>query len=490
MSERVVAAYRWRWVALAALLLAEAMNLLDSTIVQVATPAIRADLGGSAADMQWFSTAYTLPFALLLITGGRLGDIAGRRRVFRIGVTGFLGASVACALAPSVGMLIGFRVVQGAAAAAVIPQTIGLIRAMFDGEESDGEEMSKALGSIGPVMGLAAVCGPVLGGVLTHADLFGSSWRAAFLVNVPLSAAVLAVAPLLIEDHAPARPSLDPIGTALAMLGTALIVYPLIGADTAHLPMGTWGAIGLGLAVIAGFGLHQRRSAGLGRSSLVETSLFAHRAFPAALVTSTLFFAVTTGLMFVVVLHLQLGLGTDVRTAGLTMVPWSVGLAVSSWVAGAYLVPRHGRRVMFAGLATLAIGVLAAVAVYHAAGSTGYPTPLLGALGVAGLGVGMFTPSFFTTALKPLRPQEIGSAAGLLNAVQQLGATLGVAVLGSVYFDGVRSGSPGSAVQVTFWVAGGLLVASFLSTLLMTTVNPRLQDHPSGSKEALLDLDS
>lgn len=494
MSERVAAAYRWRWVALAALLLAEAMNLLDSTIVQVATPAIRADLGGSASDMQWFSTAYTLPFALLLITGGRLGDIAGRRRVFRIGVTGFLSASVACALAPSVGMLIGFRAMQGAAAAAVIPQTIGLIRAMFIGEESDregsdGEEMSKALGSIGPVMGLAAVCGPVLGGVLTHADLFGSSWRAAFLVNVPLCVAVLAVAPILIEDHAPARPSLDPIGTALAMLGTALIVYPLIGADTAHLSVGTWSAIGLGLAVVAGFGLHQRRGARLGRSSLVETSLFAHRAFPAALVTSALFFAVTTGLMFVVVLHLQLGLGTDVRTAGLTMVPWSVCLAVSSWVAGAYLVPRYGRRVMFVGLATLALGVLAAVAVYHAAGSTAYPTPLLGALGVAGLGVGMFTPAFFTTALKPLKPQEVGSAAGLLNAVQQLGATLGVAVLGSVYFDGSRSGSPGSAVQVTFWVAGGLLVASFLSTVLMKTVSSRLQDHPSESKKALLNLD-
>ena len=485
MSERVAAAYRWRWVALAALLLAEAMNLLDSTIVQVATPAIRADLGGSASDMQWFSTAYTLPFALLLITGGRLGDIAGRRRVFRIGVIGFLSGSVACALAPSAGALIGCRVMQGAAAAVIIPQTIGLIRAMFD-----GAEMSKALGSIGPTMGLAAVCGPVLGGVLTHADLFGSSWRAAFLVNVPLCAAVLAIAPILIEDHAPKRPSLDPTGTALATLGTALIVYPLIGADTAHLSMGTWGAIGLGLAVVAGFGLHQRHSARLGRSSLVETSLFAHRAFPAALVTSTLFFAVTTGLMFVVVLHLQLGLGTDVRTAGLTMAPWSVCLAVSSWVAGAYLVPRYGRWVMFAGLATLTLGVLAAIAAYHAAGPTAYPTPLLGALGIAGLGVGMFTPSFFTTALKPLKPQEVGSAAGLLNAVQQLGSTLGVAVLGSVYFDGSRSGSPGSAVQVTFWVAGGLLVASFLSTLLMTTVNPRLQDHHPGGKEALLHLDS
>jgi MFS family permease len=142
----------------AALLVAEAMNLLDSTIVQVAGPAIHADLGGPVSYIQWFSAAYTLAFALLLITGGRLGDIAGRRRVFRIGVTGFMLASLACALAPSAGMLIGFRVVQGAAAAVVIPQTFGLIRAMFDGDET-----AKALGGIGPVMGLAAICGPVLG---------------------------------------------------------------------------------------------------------------------------------------------------------------------------------------------------------------------------------------------------------------------------------------------------------------------------------------
>lgn len=182
MSETMTpVAYRWRWWGLTALLVAEAMNLLDTTIVQVAGPTIHTDLGGPVSVIPWISTAYTLPFAVLLITGGRLADIAGRRRVFRIGVTGFMLASLACALAPSAGLLITFRVVQGAAAAVIIPQTIGLIKTMFR-----GSEMSRALGTIGPVMGLAAVCGPVLGGVLTHADLFGSSWRAVFLVNVPL----------------------------------------------------------------------------------------------------------------------------------------------------------------------------------------------------------------------------------------------------------------------------------------------------------------
>ncbi|MGV9881159.1 MFS transporter [Streptomyces sp. NPDC003006] len=457
--------YRWRWLALVALLLGEAMNLLDATIVQVAAPTIHADLGGSVSDIQWFTTAYTLPFAVLLITGGRLGDIVGRRRVFVIGVAGFMLASIACAVAPSAGFLIAFRVVQGATAAVIIPQTIGLIKTMFS-----GGEMSKALGSIGPVMGLAAVCGPVLGGVLTHADLFGSSWRAAFLVNIPVSLVVLAISPKLLENRAPNRPTLDLTGTLLAMIGIGLIVYPLIGAGSGSMSGWSWGAIAAGLIVMAVFGLHQRGVVGRGRSPLVEPSLFTHRGFSAALVTSASFFAVTNGLMTVIVLQLQLGVGTDALKAGLTLAPWSVGLALASWVAGAHLAQRYGHRLMPLGLVVLLVGALGAIAVYHAADPTDYPKPLLMALAVVGLGVGLFTPVFFTIALKPLQPQEIGSAAGLLNAVQQLGATLGVAVLGSVYLDNAEPGGPSEAlhaVQIAFWVAAALVVVSFVGSRLM-----------------------
>lgn len=461
------AAHRWRWVGLAALLTAEAMNLLDATIVQVAGPAIHADLGGPVSGIQWFSAAYTLAFAVLLITGGRLGDIFGRRRMFRLGVTGFLLASLACAAAPSAGTLIGVRAVQGAAAALVIPQTFGLIRAMFTGDET-----AKALGTIGPVMGLAAVCGPVLGGLLTHADLFGSAWRAVFLVNLPLGAAVLAVAPKLTEDRAPRRPGLDPLGTVLAMLGAGLLVYPLIESTATHRPAWSWIAIALGLAVLTGFAVHQRHRARSGRRPLVEPALFARRRFPAALVTSTLFFAAVNGLMLVVVLHVQIGLGEGSRTAGLTLLPWSVGLAASSWTAGAYLVPRFGPPVMFAGLAVLLAGVLAAIAAYRAPDPGDYPVPLLGALVVAGLGMGLFTTPFFTAALAAVGPQETGSAAGLLNAVQQLGATLGVAVLGSVYLDGARADAP-QAIRHAFGVAGALLVATAGSAAFMRTRRDR-----------------
>ncbi|MFK4185740.1 MFS transporter [Streptomyces sparsogenes] len=459
-------AYRWRWAALAVLLTAEAMNVLDATIVQVAAPVMQADLGGAESDIQWFGAAYTLPFALLLVTGGRLGDVAGRRRVFVVGVVGFALASLGCAVATGAGMLIAARAVQGAAAALIIPQTIGLIRAMFD-----GHELAKALGWNGPVVGLSAVCGPVLGAVLTHADVLGSSWRAVFLVNLPLAAAVLAGARLLREDLAARPVRLDLPGTGLAVLGTGLVVYPLIESDPAGRPLWRWGAMAVGVVVLVAFGRQQRDSARRGRSPLVEPSLFRGRGFPAALATSTLFFAVMNGLMLVVMAHAQVGLGRDVLTAGLILLPWSGGLALSSWVAGAYLVPRHGSRVMFAGLAALLAGTLAAIAVYPAVRPTGCPWPLLGALAVSGVGLGLFTVPFFTAALSRVRPQETGSAAGLLNAVQQLGATLGIALLGTVFFHGLApAAGPRAAAEAArhaLWVAVGLIAAATVTAALM-----------------------
>ncbi|GAA3204990.1 MFS transporter [Nonomuraea helvata] len=461
-------AYRWRWLALVALLIAEAMNLLDATIVTVAAPVIHNDFGGAGSDIQWFSAAYTLPFAVLLIPGGRLGDLAGRRRMFAAGVAAFALASVACACATGPGMLIGTRAIQGAAAALIIPQTIGLIRSMFD-----GAELAKAMGSIGPVMGLAAICGPVLGAVLTHADLFGASWRAAFLVNVPLAAVVLAVVPALRESRSSRPVRLDLSGTALAMLGTGLVVYPLIQGNTAGWPAWSWAALGAGVVALVAFGHQQRRRAGRGRSALIEPSLFRGRAFPAALATSTLFFAAMNGLTVVIVLQVQLGLGADVLAAGLTLLPWSAAMAAGSWVCGTRLFPRYGARVMFAGLAALLAGVICAIAAYHAArtGSHGWGLPV--ALALGGLGNGLFTVPFFTTALSRVRLHETGSAAGLLNAVQQFGGTLGTALLGTAFLHFFsRAGiTPGVAAldgaEVAFWTAAALIVATAVTAALM-----------------------
>ncbi|MEV8036218.1 MFS transporter [Streptomyces sp. NPDC086182] len=448
-----------RELALAVVLTAEAMNLLDATIVQVAGPVIHADLGGARGTIPWFSAAYTLAFALGLLTGARLGDIVGRRRVFRLGVTMFAATSLACALAPGAATLIALRAVQGAAAAAIIPQTFGLIRAMYK-----GDELTRALGMIGPVMGLSAVLGPVLGGVLTHADLFGSSWRAVFLVNLPPAAAVLAASRYLTEDRAPTRPRLDPAGTVLAMLGTALVVCPLASGSS---PGPTrWAVAAAGAVVLGVFVVQQRRAGRRGRVPLIEPALLRGREFPAALATSTLFFAVMNGVMITVVLHLELGLHDGPLTAGLTLLPWSAGLAIGSWAAGARLVTRYGTSVMHTGIAVLAIGLAATVLAYRGADPGHYPAALPVALAVAGLGTGLFTPPFFGTALDGVGPQETGSAAGLLNAVQQLGGTLGVAVIGGIYLG--AAGDARGAAQHALGATAVILAATAVAARIMT----------------------
>jgi MFS family permease len=316
----------------------------------------------------------------------------------------------------------------------------------------------------------------MLGGALTHADIFGSSWRAVFLVNVPLGVVVLFTAPLLREDRAADRPRLDIVGTGLAIRGVSLVVYPLIEGDTDGWPVWDWGAMLAGLVVFAVFGRHQRWRSRHGRSPLIEASLFSNHGFPAALASAVLFFAVVNGLMLVIVLQLQLGLHADVLTAGLTLVPWSGGLALSSWLAGAYLVPRFGPRVMFAGLAVLFAGIVVTIGVYGTSDAAALSWPFLAALADSGLGLGLFTVPFFSTALGRVSPRETGSAAGLLNAVQQLGGTLGIALLGGVFLHTFRAVTPGPvtlaatavvAAQNGFWLAAGLVAATSMASAFM-----------------------
>jgi EmrB/QacA subfamily drug resistance transporter len=445
--------HRWRWPALAALLVAEAMNMVDSTVMPVVGPAVRADLGMSETGLQWLTAGYTLPFALLLITGGRLGDVFGRRRVFVAGMLVFTLCSAVCAVAPTAEVLLASRVVQGASAALVIPQTFGLIRAMFTGDET-----AKALGTIGPVMALSALCGPVVGGLLTDA----AGWRAVFLVNVPVGMAVLAAAPLVMEDRSPTRPRLDMGGTLLAALGIGLLLYPLVEGGHAGWPAWTWICAALGLLTLVGFARHQRSRT----DPLVEPGLFRDRVFAAALVGSLLFFAVMNGLLFVLVLSLQLTGGASPTAAALALLPWSVGLAVGSWTAGAVLVPRFGPAVMRVGLVLVLVG-LAGIAV----------SPTVLPLLVTGLGLGVFTVPFFANALGGVAAHETGSASGLLNAVQQLGATIGVALLGTVFF----AVGPLPAVLISIVLIGAVLASTFAMIARNTNRSCQGSDLPSRS---------
>src|SRR3954463_7696379 len=282
-----------RWLILAVILIVECMDLLDGTIVNVAAPSIRVDLHASLSALQWVAGGYALTFAIGLVTGGRLGDIFGRRRLFLIGLAGFTGASALCGGAGSPEVLIGLRLVQGAFAAIMIPQGFGILRQAFP-----PDEIQKAFGLFGPVIGLSAVLGPIVGGALPDGDLFGLGWRAIFLVNVPIGLIALAGGiKLLPESRASERPTLDLGGAALVTLAMGLLVYPLIQGRQAGWP--AWAFISMaasGLALLAFVVLERRRERD-GVSPLVTMSLFGKRAFSAGLACALEFFAGMIGLM-------------------------------------------------------------------------------------------------------------------------------------------------------------------------------------------------
>ena len=230
------------------MLAAEIMDLIDGTVVGIAAPSIRAELGGGDAMIQWVAAGYTLAFAAGLITGGRLGDLYGRRRMFLVGLVGFVAASALCGLATTPGMLIGFRVAQGLLGAMLIPQGFGILKATFP-----PDDLGKAFGAFGPTIGLAVVGAPILGGALIAWDVAGLGWRTIFLINVPLGLAALALAAAVLpESRAEDGPRPDPVGMVLVSTGLALLVFPLVEGRELGWPAWTFGMLAAGVAAARG----------------------------------------------------------------------------------------------------------------------------------------------------------------------------------------------------------------------------------------------
>lgn len=434
------AAYRWRWAALFVILAGEVMDMLDALITNIAAPTIRGELGGSAATVQWLAAGYTLAMAVGLITGGRLGDLFGRRRMFLIGAAGFTVGSLLCGVAVSPGMLIGARVVQGLFGALMLPQGIGMIKQMFS-----AKEMGAAFAMFGPVMGLSSVGGPVLAGWLIDADLFGTGWRMIFLINLPLgAAAVLAGLRFLPAGRAEHASRLDLVGAALASLGAGLLVYPLVQGREHDWPAWTFLMMAASLAVWAVFGWYEARRHRAGGDPLIVPSLFRKRGFTGGLVVGLVFFSGMAGLGLVLSLFFQMGLGFSPLKAGLAQIPWSVGIVLGFGLMQA--VQRFGRTVIHAGAIIMAGGIVLFYATLRQAGVDVTPWQLVPALAVTGIGMGLLMGPFFDTVLAGVEPEETGSAGGTLTAVQQLGSALGAAVLGTIFF-GLLGGHVASAAD-------------------------------------------
>ena len=457
------ARYRWRWLAYSAVLAATVMDLLDSTVVGVAAPAIQADLGGTYASLQWMGAGYTMALAVLLLIGGRLGDMFGRKRMLLVGIAGFVVTSLVCAVAQTPETLILFRVLQGAFSAVMIPQGFGLIRDLFP-----PSEMAKAWGVFGPIMGLSAMLGPIIGGGLV--DLAG--WRSIFLINLPVGAFAFIIAAKFLPKASPTATSkrLDVGGVLLAAAGTFMLIYPLVQGRELGWPAWTVGMLLAAVAVLAGFGVHQVRRKRAGKTQLIETSVFARRSYVSGVLFAVVFFAAMGG-MFIVGVFLQLGLGYSPMEASLTMAPWAFGAMVGSGFGGA-LMQKLGRKILHIGLALMGIGVATMYLVYTSAGIGIDGWDMIIPNLVGGVGMGMIFVPLFDIVLGDVSDSEVGSASGALGSFEQLGISLGVAVIGTVFFSLVGHGgghleSALDGAEKASLVTFGLIVVGFLVGFLL-----------------------
>ncbi|MEU6852852.1 DHA2 family efflux MFS transporter permease subunit [Actinacidiphila alni] len=444
-----------QWWALVLASVASFMVILDMLVVATALTAIQQDLHASIADLEWTVNAYTLSFAVLLMTSASLGDRFGRRRLFVAGLALFSLSSVACALAPSVGALIVARTVQGIGAAVIMPLALGLLNSAFP-----PERRGWALGVYGSATGLAVLAGPVLGGVLTD----GLAWQWIFWLNVPIGLIAIPFVLTRLKEGFGQGTAVDLPGLVLFTLAAVGLVWGVVRADSAG-----WGSaevvssIAAGAALVPAFVWWQSRA----RTPMLPLRLFRSRAFSAGNAVIFLLNAVLTGAIFFMTQYQQVALGQSPLSAGLRMLPWGVAPFLIAPRAGR-MADRFGERPLIAGgmaLQTLGMGWLALAASDHA----GYAA-LVGPMTVSGIGVSFAIPAVTKAVVSTSAPTDIGKASGAFSTMRQLGGAFGVAILAAVFS---TSGGYGSAASFTdgyrtaMAVATGLCVVGTVTALAL-----------------------
>ncbi|MQY15641.1 putative multidrug resistance protein MdtD [Streptomyces sp. RB5] len=446
---------RLGWL-LAIVLTGQFMALLDVFIVNVAAPTLAADLDASGSGLQMIIAGYTITYAVLLITGARLGGLLGHRRMFLAGLTVFTLASLACGLGQSTGQLIAFRLVQGAGAAVAIPQVLSLIQRNFT-----GAARVRALGAYSAVLATGAAAGQIAGGLLVSADLFGTGWRPVFLVNVPIGLALLVLGARLLprdESHAGARAGnvLDRGGLVLLAAAVALVTVPLVLGEELGWPLWGWASLVGGLALAGVFAGYEARLGRRGGAPLFPAHVLASGRMPVALVRTVLSMAVNAGFLFVLTLHLQSDLGYSAQRTGLTFVPtaFAFGVVGLTWQR----LPRHWwPRLIPVGFALSAVSFAAVGLALRDGGGTG-ALFFAGCVGV-GAGLGFAFNTNLTLALATVEPADAPHASGLLVTAAQLGLLLGVATVGTLYLHRLDSVASSSAQWASALALAGTAAA-------------------------------
>jgi EmrB/QacA subfamily drug resistance transporter len=442
-----------RFLALLVMLAGTFMVVLDFFIVNVALPSIQRDLRASAGALQLIVVGYGLANAASLITGGRLGDIHGRRRMFFIGMSLFTLASALCGMATSAGALIAARVVQGVAGALLQPQVLAMLGILYP-----GAHRAKAFAAYGLTLGLAAASGQVIGGTLIHADLAGLGWRSCFMINIPIGLVALAASRRLLP-RMEGQPSsrLDLTGMVLMALALIAGIVPLVYGRDAGWPVWSFVCLAMSAPLLLAFWAHQQRRAAYGDPPLVAPSLLMEKRFVLGLLVTLLFFAGNASLYFVLALYLQQGLGLPPLESGLVFTALAVGFFATS-MASPWFARKLGRHAIFTGSLVLAAGHAALWGLLSRVSEQNVAL-ILPVLVAQGCGLGMVMAPLASAVLAGLPPQHAGVASGVMSTVQQVGNALGVALIGNLFYGALGEQAGPSAVAHAFGVSLTYLLA-------------------------------
>ncbi|MFF3395076.1 MFS transporter [Streptomyces sp. NPDC002669] len=455
-----------RWIALAVVTLASFLDNLDANAVTVVLPTIQRDLGAGFTAAQWTLAGYALAYALFLITGGRLGDIYGRKRLFMFGVAGFTLASIVCGTAVLPEVLVAGRFAQGFMAALMVPQAVSVIVTMFH-----RDEWARAFAVLGAALSLGSVGGPLLGGMLTELDVLGLGWRAIFLINVPLGVIALVLsARSMPESRSDEALRLDIVGVVLLTTASLGILYPLIQGREQGWPGWMFAFMGIAVLVLALFVGQQRRRHRRDGSALIPPTLFKHRSTVVGLTVTLLVFSGVASFFLVLTYHLQTGLGWSIVKTALVTAAWPVGITATFQIAWKFGTGR-GRLCVRVGSLLMACGALWTLLAVWSAGSGELSwLQLAGAELVMGCGMGLTTPVLTAVVLGDVPPQDAGAGSGVLNAAIQFSTAAGVAILGALYFGGVEGGVGASAGPGHFSSVTSSVLWCNVGVFVLTTV--------------------
>ena len=424
-----VVTYHGRWLALAVLLCAVFMNMLDVTIVNVALPSIQRGLNASNSAIEWIVAGYVLVFALALLPFGRLGDIVGKKTMFLIGVSCFTLASAHCGFSDTTSMLVTGRLAQGFSAAMMTPQVLALAQVMFA-----PHERARAFSYFGMMAGVATVSGPIIGGFLVDHSVFGLGWRAIFLINVPIGIfAVIAGMKLVPSTPRNGGQRNDVGGILLIAIAMFMLIFPLVEGRTFGWPLWCFAMMLAAVPVLVAFVLWERRRYRHGHSQLLSYHLMQSRNFALGGVIALFFFSTIPGFFLCLAIFLQVGFGFDPLKSGLTTVPFSVGVFAASILSGR-LGSHYLRLRVIGGVTLLGVGMLWLRFYIASVGDVVVPLDLSLPLVIAGFGLGVSIASIFQLVLSGVPHRDAGAASGAMQAIQQLGGAFGIAFISGIFF--------------------------------------------------------